>query len=80
MMKSRSEIPVETHVPLPTREHRHHNAKYPFGEMDVGDSFVIPEGSELSCKYAAYAYGRRWGKTFAVRKQDDGRVRLWRTT
>ena len=51
--------------------------KYPFRDMDVGDSFVVP--SELRTRVAVRA--RQWGvhnnKKFTVRKT-DGVIRVFR--
>ena len=60
--------------------------KYPFGDMQVGDCFLIPiPDGELPWKIAARArtaagnYGRRYpGYHFIVRTVDEG-VRVWRT-
>ena len=60
-------------------EPRGRHCKYPFPEMEVGDSFCAagqkPQGGAV---VAARAYGKRHTKTFAVRAYEGG-VRIWRT-
>lgn len=53
---------------------------WPFGGMDVGDTFLVPLGHEGVSKAvgAAHAYGKSNGKKFTCRSQADG-VRIWRT-
>lgn len=53
--------------------------RFPFDEMEVGDSFFISDAStKLSCTSAASWYGTRHGKKFSVLRSDDG-WRCWRT-
>ena len=57
--------------------------RYPFGEMEIGDSFVendVTRDNALKC--AAGDYGRRHGMKFRTRKfrRDNGSlaIRIWR--
>ncbi len=50
-------------------------AKYPFREMDIGDSFWAEKTS--SVRGAAVSFGLRHGKKFSSRKEGDG-YRIWR--
>lgn len=57
-------------------------AKYPFADMEVGDS-ILAEGDTCNtekCKAynAAKEYGRLHGIKFSGRAQGDGTVRIWR--
>lgn len=57
--------------------------KYPFEEMEVGDSFIIGDYTrELMSKYfnAANNWSKKgkYGYKFSVRKTDDCKVRIWR--
>ena len=52
-------------------------SKYPFGGMEVGQSFAIDAGSVVLVRNAASAHGRKHGKKFSVRKV-DGVGRVWR--
>lgn len=62
---------VERNVPQPT----HRRKKYPFLDMGVGDSFVVPE--ELSSRVRAAASAVD-GMKFTIRKQENGTLRCWR--
>jgi len=50
---------------------------YPFAEMDVGDSFLVPHNTAPKAQPAASAYGYKHGKKFATRNTADG-LRIWR--
>lgn len=56
-------------VPVPPAK-----TKYPFSEMQVGDSIVVPN---VNCTCAAYAYGRKHKQKFRTRAQGDW-YRIWR--
>lgn len=53
--------------------------RYPFSDMEVGDSFAIGEYySDMNrVKAAAHQWGKRHGKKFSVRWTDQG-YRCWR--
>lgn len=71
-----TDIKIEKGVPLLKK--RYGGLKYPFGKMEVGDSFVFgPEGVD-SCASSARTYAIKNNKKFAHRKLGDGRVRIWR--
>lgn len=60
-------------------------AKYPFAEMEIGDSVLVEGGRDggtfgSSAYVAAQQYGRRVGRKFAGRKEpgETGKVRIWR--
>ena len=59
--------------------------KYPFREMEVGDSFIISDNYsryEMTLKSNA---ARNWANMsgldykFALRRTEDGKIRIWRT-
>lgn len=64
---------VDKEVPVPP----HGNAKYPFGDMEVGDSFYA-KMKRNTVASAASVHGKRSGMKFIVRNEGDG-VRVWRT-
>lgn len=68
---------VEKNVPIPTDSRA---AKYPFGGMQVGDSFFVPveDATYTSVAGSAYGYARRHGMKMSVAKEDTG-TRVWRT-
>ena len=66
-------VEISRDVPVPKPHFR-----YPYGVMEVGDSFVVPGGRlQIVCN-ANYRAGKRLGRRFTARKEDSG-VRVWRT-
>lgn len=69
--------PIDKNIPLPP--HTGHICKYPFREMEVGDSFFLPRedvgkrGRPLFSKH-----GQQINIKLTVRKVKDG-WRIWRT-
>ncbi len=50
--------------------------KYPWDEMETGDSFFAPVSSNALRTTAAY-HAKKTGQEFIVRKENDG-ARAWR--
>ena len=71
-------ISVEKGVPLPP-EKRGRPTRYPWDEMNVGDSFLYSKRHAMSrhASSAASSAGRSRGWTFTTRKVPEG-VRIWR--
>jgi len=65
-------IKIENGIPVPPVR-----AVWPFGEMEVGDSFLVPAGREKAAKSSAWTYGRKHGIRFTARMEKKG-VRIWR--
>jgi len=65
---------VERDIPPPPSR-----SKYPFGEMEVGDSFLVP-GIKTSAEISSAVNYRksRYGENYICRAVDGG-VRVWRT-
>lgn len=63
---------VEKGVPMPPPT----KGIYPFGSMEVGDSFEA-KATRGAVSAAASDYGKRHGLKFSVR-QIDGTIRVWR--
>lgn len=62
---------VEKNIPMPN--------SYPFAQMEVGDSFVIPHSASRASFYiAAKRFAAESGMKFATRKLPDGILRCWR--
>ena len=60
------------------RQHNGRREKYPWSQLDVGQSFFVKDVPLRSmCSTASHA-GRRNGKKFLVRDAEGG-VRVWRT-
>lgn len=52
--------------------------KYPFVDMEVGDSFSLSAEEMIKLRSASVAYGRANGKKFSTTRQADGSCRCWR--
>lgn len=78
-----SEYKIDKGIEMPASR----EAKYPFGEMEVGDSFFIPDKKRIA---DVRVYARNWifkgpqalrevraGYRFSIRLWEDG-VRCWR--
>jgi len=66
-----TEFTIEKDVPIKPR------SKYPFEEMEPGDSFHFDEWMLGAVNTAAYRYSRKLGIKLTIRKTDDG-YRCWR--
>ena len=71
-----SDFVIEKGVPAPEARYRN---KYPFGEMEVGDSFFVPGGEAGKLSNSASVYARYHGRKlkFSARKVEGG-ARVWR--
>lgn len=67
-------VEVSRDVPLPPPRRR-----YPYGEMEVGESFLIPGGTLQVVCNANYRAGKRLSRKFIARREEGG-VRVWRTS
>lgn len=68
-------IEVEKGIPMPPpRSH----TKYPWHDMDVGDSFFIKDGNTNKVSTAGRTNKQKTGRSYCVR-QVEGGVRVWRT-
>lgn len=63
---------IEKSIPFP-----HEAKKYPFDEMDVGDSFFVPNKKSGAISGSKQIAQRRTGFKFVCRNVDGG-VRVWR--
>lgn len=74
---------IEKDIPLMKRErHGGRKTEFPFRDMQVNDSFLVPAGegdrkTRMAVSAAANYYGKRYGATYAVRAVEGG-VRVWR--
>lgn len=73
---------IDKHIPVPQgRAGDPGVAKYPFAEMNIGDSVLFDEfkstSGNCSPATAARVHAHRTGKKFAARKTAEG-VRIWR--
>lgn len=63
-------------VPVPAA--RSYRTQYPFADMEVGDSFVVPEDKLESVRRAGYGYTSRHRGIYRVRLGQDGLWACWR--
>ena len=76
-------IRVQKGIPIPVVKRRGPGGgkepKYPWREMEIGDSFLFPRAIGRASYAAAIQASRYMGKTFVVRSTDEG-FRCWRAT
>jgi len=70
---STSPIKIDKGVPVPLNR----RTKYPWADMEVGDSFFVVTDKIANFKRNVYAKNRN-GKEFTARAEGDG-CRVWRT-
>ena len=73
-------IKIDRNIPLPeSRRNGDPYRKYPFREMEVGDSFLFPKAIGVNTARSNIAQtSRRLGRKFVIRQTERG-VRCWRT-
>lgn len=81
-MKNTKAFKIVSSVPLPATA-RSQYAKWPFGEMKVGDSFFVPDeiagpAANILRPAAAY-YAKRHPNWHYTTRREDGGYRVWRT-
>ncbi len=80
---------IEKGIPVPPEEtlgkySRVKQESYPFGEMEVGDSFIIADVYSRDAMQKKGNAARNWSNNgghnakFALRKTEDNKVRIWR--
>jgi hypothetical protein len=70
-------LKIDHKVPIPPLVRKQGPAKYPWTEMKVSDSFLVPNGKITSLRASASRAGATYKRKFAVRAVDGG-VRIWR--
>jgi len=73
-----SNYTVVSSVKMPEYRNAGRPNKYPFKEMEKGQSFVVSLKEYFSARSAAYTFGFRHRKKFSARKIGD-HARIWRT-
>ena len=73
------EIKIQKGVPLPDKKGMH---EYPFGDMEVGDSFALPNedvnlGARLRSRFNNYCSSNRLDWKASI-KTSIHEVRIWR--
>jgi hypothetical protein len=72
-----STVKVDRKVPI-SKSKRIKRKRYPWLEMEVGDSFLVRELSFHSVRLTVMYASRRFGLTFVARQTEEG-VRVWRS-
>ncbi len=71
-------IAIDKDIPLPPKKGGPgRGRKYPWNEMEVGDSFLLMAKNMPSASAGATTTGRRLGFKFTVRAE-NGAFRIWR--
>lgn len=76
-------IQIEKDVPIPADDSRR-VSKYPFRDMEVGDSFFVacengnPAKAAIAVRSSAIIWGKRKGHRKFTTRIVEGGVRVWR--
>ncbi len=72
-------IKIDKHVPMPVNSGNSGKRKYPFLQLEVGDSFEVLDSEILpgSIRNCAFTAGKGTTLKFATRKTENG-MRVWR--
>lgn len=68
-------IKIDKGMPMPKSKSE---KKYPFREMEIGDSFFEEEVNRRLLASYASELGKKIGMKFSIRRVDGG-IRVWRT-
>jgi hypothetical protein len=70
---------IEKNVPMKQKvERAKFKRKYPFDDMEIGDSFLVATENREKVRVASYIEGIRKHKLFKVTLDEDDNVRCWR--
>lgn len=73
-----SDYKIEKNVPVPSTLYTK-TPKWPFREMEIGDSFVVPSNEVKNARSSAYQLHIRTGMKFIIRlNRTNGEYRCWR--
>lgn len=73
---------IENKIPVPVS--RNDSTKFPFKEMNVGDSFIICDDYSYENQVKFGNLARSWARTynplwkFSLRREDGCKIRIWR--
>lgn len=72
-------IAIDKDIPLPPKKGGFGQPrKYPWNEMEIGDSFVLMAKNMPCASAGASTTGKRLGFRFTVRRENGGGFRVWR--
>jgi hypothetical protein len=69
---------IEKNIPLPSGGAGGKESKYPFMQMEIGDSFQAPDEQRNAIRSMATYHTRKHKMRFIVRKDGEAHVRIWR--
>ncbi len=69
-----SKYKIEKGIPIRPKPY----SKYPFEQMEVGDSFKIPREEALALRKIAHYLGKKYGFKLSIRKVAKDDFRVWR--
>ncbi|QIG65942.1 hypothetical protein phiOC_p300 [Ochrobactrum phage vB_OspM_OC] len=75
---------IEKGIELPKQKRKGKASIYPYGTMDINDSFLVTDKAFKSVYQSAYTFGKRHNMKFVVTevpaegKNSKGGVRVWR--
>lgn len=72
-----SEFTIEKGIPVP-KKMVDRKSKYPFGAMEVGDSFFVKDGNIRNMSRISSTHAKKMPYRFSCRTVEGG-VRVWRT-
>lgn len=82
-----NEIKIDKGIPIPKLSYNngiYRKRKYPFRQMEVGDSFIISEEYSRDIMSRKGTAARAWsaksgmGYKFSLHKTSDNKIRIWR--
>jgi hypothetical protein len=68
---------IEKGIPIKRMVRNKSSTRFPFAELEVGDSFEIPTEKRNSLATWARQWAIKNGKVFTVRATENG-IRIWR--
>jgi len=71
---------ISKNIPFPKRSTKGRPDKYPFKELEIGDSFTINKSEQMSVYSCVNYYNKINSTTIKVKtgKDDSGQLRCWR--
>lgn len=72
----KTQIKIESNIPIPTQTRN--KSKYPWDEVKVGQSFMMPTKIHAASQARYYAQKRLAPKRFTIRTIDANSCRCWR--
>lgn len=63
---------IDKDIPIPKN-------KYPFREIEVGESFSVDNAIEPTLRSLASYYKKRYGFNYTVKRVSETQMRVWRT-